>query len=244
MLTGLNERRIRRWLRKKVVWAVLVGLLLAGAWPMAAMGRARGGGAQVLEKDVNLDTTLRLAGFLRARGMPVVSTREQDVTVPLGRRTDLANALRPDVFLSLHNNGSTSPSAHGTEVYYQLGNASGGALAAKILHRVTSRLGLAPRGTFTRPGRHGDYYHILREARSTSVLVEGAFVSNPTEARLLADPGFRQGMAEAIGDALLEHLGTLQLQGPPPPGAQPGPAGSMAPPQELRGEARERVLLK
>ncbi|MFN8472576.1 MAG: N-acetylmuramoyl-L-alanine amidase [Anaerolineae bacterium] len=86
------------------------------------------------EAEVNLDIALLTADRLRERGYTVYLSREtadqpggsEDVNGD-GQSTnrdglqsvvDQANAVHADLFLSIHHNGSTNPSAAGSEVYY------------------------------------------------------------------------------------------------------------------------------
>jgi N-acetylmuramoyl-L-alanine amidase len=70
------------------------------------------------EKDVNLDIAKRLAKRLKQEGVEVVMTRNTDVFIPLGKRVELANNSRADLFISIHANANKTRSGHGLEVYY------------------------------------------------------------------------------------------------------------------------------
>ncbi len=86
------------------------------------------GGA--LEKDATLALVKSIREILVRSGYHVVTTRETDTTVGLDERPAVANAAKPDLFLSIHCNASRSPSAHGTEVYYLSLDASDRSAAA------------------------------------------------------------------------------------------------------------------
>jgi N-acetylmuramoyl-L-alanine amidase len=43
---------------------------------------------------------------------------------------------------------------------------------------------------------------VLRGQHQPAVLIEGGYLSNPREARLIADPAYRQKLAEAVAKAL------------------------------------------
>ena len=58
-----------------------------------------------------------LAAFL-AEGIEVVMTRRGDVYVPLRARTDLANQVEADLFLSIHANSADDPALRGIETYH------------------------------------------------------------------------------------------------------------------------------
>jgi N-acetylmuramoyl-L-alanine amidase len=78
---------------------------------------ARGAGG-LLEKDLVLDVTLRLAKRLEARGIDVVLTRRDDRFVPLEERTSIANDARGDLFISVHANASRTRKARGIETFF------------------------------------------------------------------------------------------------------------------------------
>jgi N-acetylmuramoyl-L-alanine amidase len=75
------------------------------------------GGIQ--EKDVVLDVALRLGKLLRQRmGSEVIYTRHDDTFIPLEERTAIANKSQADLFISIHANSSSDPTARGVEAYY------------------------------------------------------------------------------------------------------------------------------
>jgi len=78
---------------------------------------ARGAGG-LLEKDLVLDVSLRLAKRLEARGVSVVLTRRDDRFVSLEERTSIANDARGDLFISIHANASRSQNARGIETFF------------------------------------------------------------------------------------------------------------------------------
>lgn len=78
---------------------------------------ARGKGG-LIEKDVVLDVAQRLAKALRATGLTVVMTRDDDRFVSLEGRTRLANERKADLFISIHANASPVRGARGLETYF------------------------------------------------------------------------------------------------------------------------------
>jgi N-acetylmuramoyl-L-alanine amidase len=71
------------------------------------------------EKDVVLDVAKRLGDLIQERlGSEVVYTRTDDTFIPLSRRTDIANELKADLFLSIHVNSSPLKAVGGVETYY------------------------------------------------------------------------------------------------------------------------------
>jgi len=77
------------------------------------------GGSGVLEKDVNL----ALAEVVRDRvkrelGLEVILTREDDRLLALTRRTEIANEVGGDLFVSIHCNSWFSERSSGFEAYF------------------------------------------------------------------------------------------------------------------------------
>ena len=72
----------------------------------------------IREKDINLSTALELEKALTARGFNVIMTRNTDVYLKLQERTDIANNVNADLFVSIHVNALPSKkSMSGFEIY-------------------------------------------------------------------------------------------------------------------------------
>jgi N-acetylmuramoyl-L-alanine amidase len=70
------------------------------------------------EKELVLDVSLRLERALRASGLDVKLTRDDDTFVPLEERTSRANDARADLFVSIHANSARSEKPTGIETYF------------------------------------------------------------------------------------------------------------------------------
>ncbi|WP_174728723.1 N-acetylmuramoyl-L-alanine amidase [Mesobacillus harenae] len=124
---------------------------------------------------------------------------EDERDVPLQERTDKANRLKVDGYVSIHANayGTGWNNAGGIETYiYKTRPKEAAELAHEIQHRMTSRTGLRDRGVKTAD------FHVLRETSMTAVLVECGFMTNQKEAGLLRADAFRRMCAEAIATAI------------------------------------------
>ena len=158
------------------------------------------------EKDVNLDVALRVSQALQARGFPTILTRSTDAgagDVPfpgtrkdLARRTEIANAAGAEIFVSLHEN-ALAKTTSGTETFhFYVAQPESVALALAVHQEVVIRLGLPDRG-LKKAG-----FYVLKHTVMPSVLVEGAFLTNPNEAQMLAQPAVRQAMAEGVANGV------------------------------------------
>ena len=73
----------------------------------------------IMEKDVNLALARTVANALRQQlGVKVLLTREDDRYLGLRERTEYANRVGADLFISLHANASPSSRAYGVETYF------------------------------------------------------------------------------------------------------------------------------
>jgi N-acetylmuramoyl-L-alanine amidase len=147
------------------------------------------------EKDINLDIAKRIKNLLPN----AVLTREDDVYITLQGRVDFATQVNADVFISVHNNALPNGKGTGTETYYFREDSL--ELAQYIHKALISKLGL-PDGGVRRRG-----FYVIKNSPCPSVLIEGAYLSNPEEEKLLGSEGFRQKIAEAVVEGLKQYFG-------------------------------------
>lgn len=164
---------------------------------------------QIAEKDITLDIALRLAAILRENGARVEMSRTRDKTVDLNQRPYNANEINADVFISIHANSFTTATPRGTETHFYAPSsrqhlydqrAERKRLAESIHQFMVEDLGIPDRGV------KESNFAVLRESKMPSVLVETAFISHPEEEALLADPQFRQKVAEAIAKGINSYF--------------------------------------
>lgn len=169
------------------------------------------------ETVLNLAVSEHTVAALRAAGVDVVLTRIAEYEVSLATRTELATRLRPRAFVSIHHNSSPDgPRASpGTETYYQIASPDSKRLSGLIYEEVVRALSTyqvawvadTDAGAKYRRGENGDYYAVLRRtAGVTSSLAELAFISNPPEAALLAQPEVQRVEGEAVARGILRYL--------------------------------------
>jgi N-acetylmuramoyl-L-alanine amidase len=141
-----------------------------------------------LEKKYALDTAKRVERGLKRNGYRVIMTRRGDYFVPLPTRVAVSNRQRGAVFVSIHYNWARRSGAYGTETFHYSSRSY--PLAANI-QRELSRLS-------NNRGVKRARFHVLRNNARPAVLVEGGFLSNPSEARKIRSPFYRQRLADAI----------------------------------------------
>ena len=107
-----------------------------GGTDVGAVGR-EGDTAVLYEKDVNLAVSLYLNRYLTAAGVKTYMMRDDDSTVSLYDRPEIANNLGADLYVSVHSNSFGTDKPHGTTVLYYANGAtdsSQGRILAKNIH--------------------------------------------------------------------------------------------------------------
>ncbi len=179
------------------------------------------------EKEFTLDWAKRLQALLVTNGWSVWLTRTNDVNLPLPSRVAFADQHKAALFLSLHFNSSFPDEEQaGLETYcltptgmssnLTRGFKDNSALIFPNNSFDTENLQLAIRlhrallkvnGHADRGVRRARFLGVLQGQNRPAVLLEGGYLSNTHEARQIADPAYREKLAEAIAQALLEEFG-------------------------------------
>ena len=145
------------------------------------------------EKDLTLDMAKRLRGELSGE-FKTILMRDDDTFVDLDERVTRANQYG-GVLVSMHFNSGPS-GIRGPETYYWRVDSHG--LAVRCQQAMNS---VCP----DKSGNRGLVRRRIRLTRNPEIpclLLEGGYLSNATEARLCADPGYRQKLAHAIAGAI------------------------------------------
>ena len=190
------------------------GYLLAGRTIVVDPGHGSpdpgaSGPGGTMEKDVNLLLGLQVADFLRTEGANVVLTRTTDtllgtggVLSDLAGRVAIANRSGADVFVSIHNNSFTSPSAIGTETLYNSDNPQATqslTLATAVQKALVNGLGPFNTGLkFDRGVKDMNDYVTGVHINIPAILVEVQFISNPNGEQQLLNPTYRAAASHAL----------------------------------------------
>ena len=166
------------------------------------------------EKVVNLKIGLYLRDYLREAGARVHLSRETDIHIPTAERPEIANALGADLFVSIHNNASTTNfQANGTEVHYyskideeerdekELFGIYSKDVAERVQREMLRALGTADRGTKNSPR-----LIVLNRTVMPAIVIEGAFMSNAEDLALIREDDFAKRYAYAVAKALIEIM--------------------------------------
>ena len=155
------------------------------------------------EKEVNLDISIRLKNKLQSAGYRVIMTRESDVYKSLSDRANFANTSGAHIFVSIHNNAFTLPTPNGTETYYSTYSPElSRELAIDVHYETLNKI-----NTYNRGVKTANFY-VLKNTNMISALLEGVFISNPTEEAKLRDSSFRDKMATGVYNGIVKFLGS------------------------------------
>lgn len=155
------------------------------------------------EKDINYNQGMALFKLLETDpNIKVYMTREFDVYPTLQFRSQLANDIQADLFVSLHNNSAASHVV-GTETLYfpSTINQTGKEVASLVQNKIVQYCGTVNRGIKPR----SDLY-VLRTTNMPAVLIETGFISNPYEAQLINSPSFIKSWAQGVYEAIVEGM--------------------------------------
>lgn len=161
------------------------------------------------ESDVNLAIALKLNDLLTKGGFRTMMSRDSDVDVGLVDRPEQANNSDANVFVSIHANSFSAPTASGTEVLYYpngyKGDTRDNLTFAQIIHdNLMKEIQTTDRGLVERPN-----LAVLNHTKMPAVLVETAFVTNPDDAKLLQDDSFQWKVAQGIYNGIVEYFKKL-----------------------------------
>ncbi len=200
--------------------------VLDPAFPTIVIDAGHGGkddGARangLVEKELTLDVAIRVDQLLQAAGFKTVFTRESDQYLTLAERAAMANGIENSLFVSLHFNKSTTSTATGVETFYATEKVApeaawtwvgyftepeppadadkGEELAGFVQAALLTRTNATNRGIKARK------LYVVRHTRSPAILVECGFLSNPFEARLIANSAYRDRLAAAIVEGIIQ----------------------------------------
>jgi N-acetylmuramoyl-L-alanine amidase len=171
------------------------------------------------EKSYALDWAKRLRPLLERKGWRVVLTRSDDKTLSIDERVAVADKFNADLFVSLHFN-SAGKGAKGLETYCttprgmpstltrgysdpmrvllpnNTHNPINMHLAAKVHNALIRNVRMEDRGI-----RRARFMSVIAKQNRPAVLIEGGYLSDPVEARLIGSSKYRQQLAEGLAKA-------------------------------------------
>ena len=166
------------------------------------------------EKALNLSIQNQVKALLENEGISVELSRTRDSSLGLLDRSKKVNATKSDIFVSIHFNASTSPSATGIETYYYQYYPDYYPQINQRYHNHSERLSksadlaksiqgalIAETGAKSN-GVKRNTFAVLRETVAPAVLLELGFMSNDRERELIANPNYQMKLAKGIVEGI------------------------------------------
>jgi N-acetylmuramoyl-L-alanine amidase len=169
-----------------------------------------------LEKDINLEISLKLQAKFVKRNVNVKMTRTTDRAlndkysiITSKKKSDMKNRLElientpNSLTICVHQNTYTSSKYSGAQMFYGVKNPQSEVIAEIIQKKFASDLQPENKRQIKKATR--DLY-LLKNSINPIVLVECGFISNKKEAELLNSFEYQNEVAEVIFSAVMEYL--------------------------------------
>jgi N-acetylmuramoyl-L-alanine amidase len=167
------------------------------------------------------DLSRRVEGRLVAMGVQAFLSHPMTGTLPEeASRADFANRAGADLCVSLALDAASHPAANGVASYFfgaerpGTYSTAGERFAGLVQREIVARTDLLDLRAHTKS------WDLLRHTRMPAVRVDAGYLTNPGDRHRLADPGFRDTLAEAVVVAVQRfylspdvdpHTGVLRL---------------------------------
>lgn len=161
---------------------------------------------KIVEKELNLLLVKKLEKELISRGATVYLTREEDNDLSARtserKRSDLynrakyINTIKPNMYISIHLNATTSSSWKGLQVFYNKNNEENKVIAETITNNLKNNI------NNIREVKEENKYYMYKYIKYPGVLIEAGFISNPDENYLLRQEEYQNKLIILIADAM------------------------------------------
>ena len=164
-----------------------------------------------IEKDINLEISLKLNDILLEMGYNVVLTRSADYHLPmngeytkigdLNERLKIIKDAEAFMLISIHANKYDLSSVHGAQTFYRTSSRESMVLASLIQKNITSNF-----ENNNRISKSIDSIYLLNSLDIPAVIVESGFMSNSFDLKNITNPNFQEKFAKIIADSINEFL--------------------------------------
>ena len=169
----------------------------------------------VRESGLNLEISLRTRDLLRFLGIPVVMTRETDLSIhspeavtvsekkisDLKNRVALVSGTENPILVSIHQNMFAESKYYGTQLFYADSDPSR-QLAEELQALFAAELDPSNH----RRAKPCENVYLLSKISCPGVLVECGFLSNPKEEALLQSAEYQKKVAAVLAAGLMDSL--------------------------------------
>ena len=176
---------------------------------------------EIVEKDITLAITQKLARQLKRLGAEVIITRTTDGDVisehkpsetfaslrerkkqDIFLRQSIVASTQPDLFITVHANAIPDSKWRGAQVFYhKTGHEESQYLAKAVMESLKGEL-----GNTNREALAIEQIYLLKKTDVPAILVETGFLSNPEERDLLVNKKYQDKIATAIAQGIEDYF--------------------------------------
>jgi len=154
------------------------------------------------EKEIALNISYFANLFLRRAGHSIVMTRKEDIFVKLSSRVRIAEYKKSDFFISIHCNAHEKKVYNGMEIHVRSFPTMGDLSLAHYMNKSMTIFFPDHR----QRGIKKSNFHVLRENKRPSVLVETEFLSNKEGRKFLIKVQNQQRLGKCIADGAMRYI--------------------------------------
>ena len=161
--------------------------------------------SDIKEKNLNLSIVKKLANKLGEKGAIVLLTRDTDKDLSskyasnrkrsdLTNRAMLINKSKANLYISIHMNSTTNSSWRGLQIFYNSKNKEN-LNFAKIKKKMST----------VREIKKENNYYMYKQIRTTGILIEAGFLSNPSDLYLLKQDKYQEKLSSIITEGVINY---------------------------------------
>ncbi len=169
-----------------------------------------------LEKDINLEITLKLKQYFLQGGFNVITIRETDTGIEddpnlsiakrkvsdMKKRLNIINSNQNATYISIHLNKFTTSAPKGAQVFYSKNLNESKSLAECLQYRISMQL-QTDNKRVVKPADKSIY--LLNNAQIPAVIVECGFLSNSSDLKNLKSEEYQNKLAFSIYSGFLDY---------------------------------------
>lgn len=164
----------------------------------------------IMEKNLNLSIVKKLANKLGEKGAIVLLTRDTDKDLSskyasnrkrsdLTNRAMLINKSKANLYISIHMNSTTNSSWRGLQIFYNSKNKEN-LNFAKIMNDTIKK-----KMSTVREIKKENNYYMYKQIRTTGILIEAGFLSNPSDLYLLKQDKYQEKLSSIITEGVINY---------------------------------------
>ena len=171
--------------------------------------------AGTIEKDINLQISLKLRDNLEEKGYKVYMTRDEDEGLyqkgntikekkreDLNRRVQMKKETDCDIFVSIHLNKIPQQQYDGWQTFYNVKSTEGQKLAVSIQNSLNTAI----QKENNRVAKSIDNVYIVKHVEIPITIVECGFLSNPEEEQKLLNDEYQNRLSWGIYNGIIDYF--------------------------------------